>query len=119
MVAPEDSEHTASGFRKVEIRKMQKMSSEDSEYAENVLGDSEYAENVLGGFGTYRKWLRRFKIRKMASENKRVNEASLFLRTSDDRPTRLCVVFPVSCWSTIITYYIIKDSFDSLSPCPF
>ena len=54
LVAPEDSEYTASVVRKVEIRKMQKMSSEDSEYAENVLGDSENAENVLGGCGTCR-----------------------------------------------------------------
>ena len=40
-VAPEDSEHAASGVRKFEIRKMQKMSSEDSEYAKNVFGNSE------------------------------------------------------------------------------
>ena len=55
LVALEDSEHTVCGVRKLEIRNMQKMSSEDSENAENVLGDSEYAENVLGGFGTFRK----------------------------------------------------------------
>ena len=41
LVAPEDSEHAASDIRKFLIRKMQKMSSEDSENAKNVLGDSE------------------------------------------------------------------------------
>ena len=58
-MSSEDSEHAVSGVRRLMIRNMQKMSSEDSEYAENVPGDSEYAENVLGGFGTCRKWLRR------------------------------------------------------------
>ena len=56
LVAPEDEEHAVSVVRKFKIRKMPKMSSEDAENAENVLGDSENAENVLGGFGAYRKW---------------------------------------------------------------
>ena len=59
IMSSEDSEHAVSGVRRLMIRNMQKMSSEDSEYAENVPGDSEYAENVLGGFGTCLKWLRR------------------------------------------------------------
>ena len=42
-----------------EIGKMQKMASEDSEYARSGFGDWENAKNGVGGCGICKKWLRR------------------------------------------------------------